>query len=33
MNTPLFEFIFCVGNENGVSLAKKIAKSIVDASE
>ncbi len=29
----LFEFIFCVGNENGVSLAKKIAKSIVDASE
>lgn len=32
-NARLFEFIFCAGNPRGASLAKKIAKSIIDASE
>ena len=31
-NTPLFEFMFCVGNPAGIRLAKKIAGYILDAS-
>ena len=29
-NSPLFEFLFCVGNLNGVKIATKIAKHILD---
>ena len=34
-NSPLFEFIFCVGSSNpkAISLAKKIAKHILDAAD
>ena len=34
-NSPLFEFIFCVGSSNpkAISLAKKIAKPILDAAD
>ena len=28
-NTPLFEFIFCVGNPAGIRLAKKISRDIL----
>ena len=28
--SPLFEFIFCVGNPNGIALAKRIANHILD---
>ena len=28
--SPLFEFIFCVGNPNGTALAKRIANHILD---
>ena len=30
-NSPLFEFVFCVGNENGVGPAKRIASHILNA--
>lgn len=29
-NSPLFEFLFCVGNPNGIGPAKRIAKHILD---
>ncbi len=31
-NSPLFEFVFCVGNPNGAAVAKRIAKYILNAS-
>ena len=31
-NSPLFEFVFCVGNENGIGPAKRIASHILNAS-
>ena len=30
-NSPLFEFVFCVGNESGIGPAKKIAGHILNA--
>ena len=32
-NSPLFEFVFCAGNQSGAALAKKIAGHILNASE
>ena len=32
MNSPIFEFIFCVGNSNGIGPAKRIARHIIAAS-
>ncbi len=32
-NSPLFEFIFCAGHPNGASLAKGVARYILDASD
>ena len=29
-NSPLFEFLFCVGNPRGISLAKRIARHILE---
>ena len=29
-NSPLFEFMFCVGNPNGIGPAKRIAKHILE---
>ena len=29
-NSPLFEFIFCVGNPNGIGLATRAAKHIIE---
>ncbi len=31
-NSPLFEFVFCVGNESGIGPAKRIATHILNAS-
>ena len=30
-NSPLFEFVFCVGNESGIGPAKRIASHILNA--
>ncbi len=32
-NSPLFEFMFCAGNPRGATLAKKVARYILDASD